>query len=1215
MAFTVNGFAQDTWTVAGSGQLLGSTWDPADANNDMTLADGVYVWTKSDVELDGTDIEFKVCKNHAWGEAYPEQNWVITPNVGDYGNGAGTYDVTITFNPDTKAITVAITLKSSGLPDATITSVQLRGEWDWTDGLTLTEGTGNVYTGTLDLSDVTEDQQLKLVINGEGWIGYNQLTVDEDGIVLTASDGDGSNFVLPNATSGYKTYTVTATWEANPAATSGWTLKIEGKDARVATITSVQLKGILYGETSWENSRTFDFTKGTGDTYTLNLPLDMTLKDISFFLIINEHWVGYPKLALGETNNLITHPDDDPSITNAALTLLNSTSGFESYTMTATWTPGADATEGWTLSVAGKDERVLTYYLVGDLTGGFPEDDDDTSKDVEMTKVQDGLYTYVVNSFDASATEYKYKLRANKRWDLFDLPESGKYKWQCPEAGNYTLTFMANVTGAAITVGETTYEPYSVTLVAEENIATISSVVVKKGTTAIPLVSTDGYTYGLPSQYPLIDLSATTQDYEFQFLVNGVAVPINKLTIEGNVAEFLVAGEGENTIKILNSTSGYQTYTATAVWTPNADASEGWAVNVTGVDKRVYTYTATFDNGGNWEHVYAYAWSSGGDGPIEFLGAWPGTQLTKNGDVYTVTINATEAPEMIIFNDGSQQSVVGVNQTANFDFVDGTAYVFTTLPGVPIWTSAAPVEADWGSNAIKIEAADLANVKVGDIIHVSVEGVAPGGSAWDAQVVLKDGAYHDLEGGKPVGDGSVNDASFIVTGDILTFIQASGLQISGCNYSTSLVTLEAGTATGSAKSIWVGNSTSWFAISQRHVANANNFTGLKAGDVIRVTLSEPGWVQFRYQDKDYQWKDPEAAEFYSWQAGEPYDFLITAEIAETLNTPTNNGLIINHDAPITQVELIPAGTYVVTSDGDWSTVIEMTESEGVYSAELSDMAGKFFVIAPNYTLSSANDGIIRWYNTVRPNATEGDWIVNNLMNYEGETKTESWESVWQVAADNSATLTLTYIPADSKFTITTDATLDVPISAAGYATYSNSQAYEITGAEAVYIVKGLSDAGGAELTEITGEPIPGGTGVIVKGTEKFTVALSSETEFADVDGNWLIGSNDYSYVITGTYPAEMGGGSYTGYILASGANGVGFYEIDPSDNEIAAHKAFLAVPEGSEVREFIGFGDTTGISNVNREFTDGVIYDLSGRRVENPGKGIYIMNGKKFVVK
>ena len=42
----------------------------------------------------------------------------------------------------------------------------------------------------------------------------------------------------------------------------------------------------------------------------------------------------------------------------------------------------------------------------------------------------------------------------------------------------------------------------------------------------------------------------------------------------------------------------------------------------------------------------------------------------------------------------------------------------------------------------------------------------------------------------------------------------------------------------------------------------------------------------------------------------------------------------------------------------------------------------------------------------------------------------------------------------------------------------------------------------------------------------------------------------------------------------------------------------------------------TGISNANVETkADGRIYDLSGRQVTKPVRGLYIQNGKKFVVK
>lgn len=49
------------------------------------------------------------------------------------------------------------------------------------------------------------------------------------------------------------------------------------------------------------------------------------------------------------------------------------------------------------------------------------------------------------------------------------------------------------------------------------------------------------------------------------------------------------------------------------------------------------------------------------------------------------------------------------------------------------------------------------------------------------------------------------------------------------------------------------------------------------------------------------------------------------------------------------------------------------------------------------------------------------------------------------------------------------------------------------------------------------------------------------------------------------------------------------------------------------VSEAIYSGIESVIATENAK--DGVIYDLSGRRVQNPGKGLYIINGKKYVVK
>ncbi len=90
----------DTYTVAGNdAAIFGEAWNPELAANDMTLADGVYTWAKANLNLTaGTEIQFKVVKNHSWDIAYPAQNYVV--NIAE----AGEYTLTITFDPTTEAV-------------------------------------------------------------------------------------------------------------------------------------------------------------------------------------------------------------------------------------------------------------------------------------------------------------------------------------------------------------------------------------------------------------------------------------------------------------------------------------------------------------------------------------------------------------------------------------------------------------------------------------------------------------------------------------------------------------------------------------------------------------------------------------------------------------------------------------------------------------------------------------------------------------------------------------------------------------------------------------------------------------------------------------------------------------------------------------------------------------------------------------------------------
>ena len=180
----------------------------------------------------------------------------------------------------------------------------------------------------------------------------------------------------------------------------------------------------------------------------------------------------------------------------------------------------------------------------------------------------------------------------------------------------------------------------------------------------------------------------------------------------------------------------------------------------------------------------------------------------------------------------------------------------------------------------------------------------------------------------------------------------------------------------------------------------------------------------------------------------------------------------------------------------------------------------------------------------------------------------------------------------------------VEVSDAGYATYVTAEDVEFGDEVEAYIVSGLKeDNTVATLERIT--EAPKGTPVVIKAAEG-TYKLNVIGEAEEVDGENLL------KVAEGT---ETGAGIY---VLANLTQGVGFYALQEGVT-VPAGKAYLNVPAGGGIK-FIGFegnGGATGIQGVENaaEVENGAIYNLAGQRVQNPTKGIYIVNGKKVLVK
>lgn len=137
--------------------------------------------------------------------------------------------------------------------------------------------------------------------------------------------------------------------------------------------------------------------------------------------------------------------------------------------------------------------------------------------------------------------------------------------------------------------------------------------------------------------------------------------------------------------------------------------------------------------------------------------------------------------------------------------------------------------------------------------------------------------------------------------------------------------------------------------------------------------------------------------------------------------------------------------------------------------------------------------------------------------------------------------------------------------------------------------------------------VPANTGMLLiadnAATDKVVLNLSEEAGTAQE--NALSGTNVVISDITATDYLVFG---------LNTEKQLGFFR--PEATSLKANKAFISTAAVQAAGLRLNLGDVTGIDSLApADNAPAVIYDLSGRRVAKATKGVYIMNGKKVVVK
>lgn len=293
---------------------------------------------------------------------------------------------------------------------------------------------------------------------------------------------------------------------------------------------------------------------------------------------------------------------------------------------------------------------------------------------------------------------------------------------------------------------------------------------------------------------------------------------------------------------------------------------------------------------------------------------------------------------------------------------------------------------------------------------------------------------------------------------------------------------------------------------------------------------------------------------------------------------------------------------ITTTSGGKVTKVKVTWASDTTDGRTLNVYGKNTAYSAATDLYNAsNQGTLLGtivYGTSTDLTIDGDYEYIGVRSNEGALYLDKLSITWYGEVYSNYTTTAT-----DAYTVSTNTDRY-------YGSYVTAKNLDFKNAEGItaYIAKGFNNSKNAIVLQEV-DVVPAGTAIIVKTDEKGGSADVEVTndDASDVSENALVAGDGTT--------AWNGTDGYTYYYLASDL----FHKA--TSGTLQSGKAYLKVANGDVPAGAHSFGfifddeEATGINTVAKDAENGQFFNLAGQRVAQPTKGLYIVNGRKVIVK